>query len=175
MTSRLTGPNAWLNAGPRNPGAQSDVTAAPPTDGPASSRITDRLVLARTAAATSPLRPPPITMTSVTRRGLPLPSLVRGTSSRRTPYRRRSRGPVAPLRSGGARRTSRFCQSCDTISHHFHRSVASGRGHDAATGMCRRSAHVEPPDRRPVSGPARCRPQKEQLFQCQLALKNVAF
>jgi hypothetical protein len=30
--------------------------------------------------------------------------LNRGASPRRTPHRRRSRGPLAPLRSGGARR-----------------------------------------------------------------------
>src|SRR5687767_4961942 len=40
--------------------------------------------------------------------------------------------------------------------------------------MGRRSAHIEVADGRLIAGPARRRPQKEQLLERELALKDVA-
>ena len=54
------------------------------------------------------------------------------------------------------------------------RGDAAGRAHDPAAGVRGRAAHVEAAHGRAVAGPARHRPQEEELLERQLALEDVA-
>ena len=46
--------------------------------------------------------------------------------------------------------------------------------HDAATGVCGRSTHIEVADGCAVVGPAGDRAKEEKLFERKLALENIA-
>src|SRR5438445_12150117 len=73
---------------------------------------------------------------------------------------------------------SRLCRTMrvkSSILQYLDSGIASACAHDAAAGMRRRSAHVKIFYRRAILRPARRRPQKEKLFQRQLALKNISF
>src|SRR5205085_4229158 len=59
-------------------------------------------------------------------------------------------------------------------TEHLERGDPARRSHDPASGMHRRPAHPQVPQRRPVPRPARNRPVEEQLLQRQLALEDVA-
>src|SRR3990170_3942237 len=53
------------------------------------------------------------------------------------------------------------------------RRVVSRRAHDAASGMGSRSAEVQVLDRRAILGPARDRPEEEELVRRELAVEDV--
>src|ERR1044072_8499618 len=61
------------------------------------------------------------------------------------------------------------------ILQHLQRRIPSRRAHDPAARMRRRTAHVKVLDRRAVLRPTRRGPQKEELFERQLALENIPF
>src|SRR5437899_9471390 len=67
----------------------------------------------------------------------------------------------------GSRRLSPVAQN------HLARNPPGG-AHNPAARMGRRAAHIEVLDGRPVVRPAGHRPQKKQLFERQLALKDVS-
>src|SRR5262245_29660323 len=55
------------------------------------------------------------------------------------------------------------------------RCIEARSSHDSTTGMRRGAAHIKVADRRSILCPTRSRPQEEQLFECQFALKDVSF
>ena len=61
------------------------------------------------------------------------------------------------------------------VRHEPQCGVSAWRPHDAATGVGRRAAEIEPLDWRAIVRPAWRRSQEKQLFERELSLKDVAF
>src|SRR3954470_21927929 len=71
---------------------------------------------------------------------------------------------------------STFCSASGaSLLQYPQRRVPAWRSHDAAAGVCRRAAHVEPLHRRLVLRPAGRGAEEEELLQRQLSLEDVAF
>src|SRR5208282_4577077 len=82
-------------------------------------------------------------------------------------YDRPRRAPLSVRWAWSVRRLLPFLQdhlACD----------APVGTHDAAAGMCRRSAQVQVVDWSAIIGPARHGPQEEKLLERKLALKNIS-
>src|SRR5262249_15391471 len=127
---------------------------------------------ASSVAVTRPLTPPPMTTTSWC-------GLIATSGRNREGHEdtRRTRSLFCTTHSSCVFVlfvSSWFRLSC-LLPVDAQRRVPSGRAHDAAAGMRRRSAHPQVLHRRRVLRPAGHRSCEEQLLQRQLALEDVAF
>src|SRR5438132_233245 len=65
------------------------------------------------------------------------------------------------------------CLHCGRSQDLFGGIVARGT-RDAPAWVCARAAQIQPTDRRCIARPTRYRPQREQLVETQVAMKNIA-
>src|SRR5581483_9054662 len=127
----------------------------------ASSTVTFLPRLARAMAAARPLWPPPITRASVM-------SCTLSEGRQAEVEWGQCLAVQASLQPG-------WCSSHDSFFQQRLRAQGAGRAHDSAAGVRAARAHPQLVDRRAVARPARRRPQKRELLDAELAVKDVPF